>query len=364
MMNDDWLLTYAYYDKELNDPKGDVTKLKMTSFKKLDLNNQNFKCRAYLNTSGIRITKHTKELYKIDDLYKNIWNNVTYEDVDYKRWYHRTDECIKEDPKILFRFIMDWMIKNYSHNICDGEISRHGEGFHFYFKWDCEQNERNRNYYKAVGHAIVYKAFCELGWKDIIEYNGKDGKVFDDCTDSYFQTVYPTKNNWIHNNKCDGKITDYSDLNINYNFDKKISDEKRNKVIKEILGNTKNYNKNKYEIVFEGMLDDVKYVDYIEHHKRWELFESLYCIFNDEIELKKQWNRCARMIPEMKEHTTDFYINEPYKNNESYSWIQIAKEKLNDDFFIDITLLRKFGYDVYIKKKHKDPNDVLKLIFG
>lgn len=363
--NDEWIITYAVYNKDLNDPKANVTKLKKCTFKELDCGNENEKCRGYMTTAGIRINKKTSEIYDIDDdTVFNTWNNITFEDIDYKVWLSNDPDHLREDPKLILKMVFNWLVNHYPSNICDAEISRHLNGQHFYFKWDCAKTAYNRAYYKAVGSAMIYKAFCELGWKEIIEFKNGKSKVFDKCTDSFWQTVYPTKKCWVHNYHCTGKIVDYSDLDIDMTIVNKLEKKTRTKNIEKIVGQVC-YDNDKYEFVLDS-IENINKVDYIPHAVRWQLFESLYVLFKDEHELRDNWYKCAKLIPQENNHTIKFYMDEPYKNYADYSWYEKALDKTNKKEFIyvDIDLLKKFGYNVSIKRKNEDHTDIMNKIFN
>ena len=62
-------------------------------------------------------------------------------------------------------------------------------------------------------------------------------------------------------------------------------------------------------------------------------------------ELKEQWIRCAKLIPEQHNHTTQYYIDAPYK----LDW----NESLSDNEYCDRDLLRMFGYEVQLISYHK-----------
>lgn len=366
--NDKWIITYASYDKDRNDPKANSTKLKTCTFYDLKCENGNKKCRGYLNTSGYRLNTKTHEILNCNEdiVYKH-WNNITYEDVDYKLWMARDDILVKEDPIIVLKFISSWLMNNYPNNFCDSELSRHMQGFHFYFKWECEPTLYNWAYYKQVGHAMVYAAFCAWGWKDIIEYKAGKSKVFDDCTNSFWQTVYPTKINWIHNFRCNGKISDYSCLKINNIVLEKIKAKKnkvkREKIIKNIVGDV-NYDNDKYLFILDSV-NEVNDVQYINHYDRWSLFDSLSLLFEDDNELRKNWIKCAKIIPNQNGHTTQFYIDEPYKNAEDYTWFEIMKDKKSKGEFMycNIDLLHLFGYDVLVKHKYEGADSIMTKLF-
>ena len=118
-----------------------------------------------------------------------------------------------------------------------------------------------------------------------------------------------------------------------------------------ISGKIKNkYNKNKEKIsncTYKTKLlkvNDVQGVPYIEHLVRRNLFKSLSTIFKGD-DLKEQWIRCAKLIPEEHNHTTQYYINAPYK----LDW----NESLTDNEYCDKNLLRIFGYEIQINRYNR-----------
>lgn len=78
--------------------------------------------------------------------------------------------------------------------------------------------------------------------------------------------------------------------------------------------------------------------EYIEHHLRWRLFDSLCCIFaEDENELWKQWNRCCDMI-EPKNHSTEWFKAEPKRNKWLPMWLESRNHWYDEDMLVG------FGY--------------------
>ena len=339
-------LSWVLYDKNMNDPKHDGNaKFKITSFQDLKPSNDKERCRAQLFLSDHRVV--------IENIKWEEWNNATYVDVDGKFWYTTEDRIKDNPPRFVYNNVYNWIEKHYRANISDAEMSRSGLGFHFYFLWDCKKTEENHIYYNQVAYAIVKKAFVECGYKDMIEFP----KVFDNCTESYYQLVYPTKNNWIHNFACTGKLVSYFDLYINQEvIDKKINRSNKKK-LEDITG-IKFSKNNNYEFNLVRRFD-VDKVEYIEHRTRWTLFDSLRYIFTDEQELRYEWEKCCEKIPEQHGHDFQFYCDEPYKQNQSYNWCNI-----DDDSYCDIELLKKFGYEVKIIKISSNINNIFTDIFG
>lgn len=77
---------------------------------------------------------------------------------------------------------------------------------------------------------------------------------------------------------------------------------------------------------------------YIEHTTRWRLYDSLCCLYEgDEVELKKQWDRCCDIIDPVN-HSAEFFKDEPRKNK----WL--ARWRKSDSKTMDEDLLQGFGY--------------------
>lgn len=354
MDKDEFLISWTKYDKNRKDPREGRKCFKTTTFKELEATDNKELCRAQLFVTESRVVNNMLEEY-----WKN-WTNVTYVDIDSKHYWKDDngegeiikERYLKDNPTLVYGLVYKWIEDNYRNNICYAETSRSKLGFHFYFKWDCEKTEYNRNYFAQVSNAIVKKAFIETGYKHIIEHP----KVFDDCTNSPVQFVYPTKIDLYHNYSCNGKIGLYNDLEINYDIIKKKESNKERQRIEKTTGISLTNNGN-YEFVLKDKRK-VDKVEYIEHRIRWRLFDSLSRIYTDPIELKQEWCECCKKIP--YKHTLDFYMNEPYKNNEDYSW----NERLKGDEYCDIELLSKFGYDIEIIKISNNSNHIFEELFG
>lgn len=290
--------------------------------------------------SGIRQTKDLQNW--------NAWNGCVYIDVDYKNYLSVYEKA--EDPVKVFANVWTYLAKNYSDHFYYGEYSRSKKGFHFIFYTETEYpTEERREYLLLKANAAVIKAFTECGYKEAIEYkevkNGIElNKVLDTCTNSPYQICYVTL--------C-GKI------NENCKGDWRIGTEGLQDIIEKIKNK---YNKNKektFDCVYKSKLlkvNNVQSVPYIEHLVRRNLFKSLSTLFNGD-DLKREWIRCAKLIPEEHNHTTDYYINAPYK----LDW----NESLTDNEYCDKDLLRIFGYEVQINafRKQYDNEDILTKIY-
>lgn len=103
-------------------------------------------------------------------------------------------------------------------------------------------------------------------------------------------------------------------------------------------------------------VNPVKKHDYIEHHLRWRLFDSLCCIFvkdlNDTTELFEQWNRCCELIDPVN-HSTAWFKEEPRKNKWYEMWVGKQYQWYDED------LLAEFGYIVGNNHKRQWLNEVM-----
>lgn len=306
---------YCKYNRDFNDPKGG-TKMKVQYYYNIPAPDDKESVRVQTFDCGYRVTKETLD-------YSN-WNQVIYKDIDYKFYYWNNKEITPIDlyVKLVNKFEAD-----YPDIYLGGEISRHNESFHFFFGFDCDRTELNRNFYNEFVNKIIIKVFIELELKHIIEYP----KVFDTCTDSIYQLCYITKNHWTQNPKWTGKI----DI-------KPKKDYSKNEFKKEC-----GLLESDIDIYYYGK-HEVDSVEYIDHHQRWHLFISLAMVFkDDEDRLKDEWNYCAELIPEENNHTKTYYHNLPWK----LDW---AKEFYKTESgYLDKELLDKFGYIVEIRKKIK-----------
>ena len=291
---------------------------------------ENERIRILCFNSGIRQVKELQNW--------NAWNGCVYIDVDYKN-YLNTHENVDKPAKV-FSNVWNYLVDNYSDHFYYGELSRSKKGFHFIFYMETDYpTEERREKLNSFATAAIIKAFTECGYKEAIEYketkNGVDlHKVLDTCTNSPYQLCYLTGYGKI-NDKCTG------DWNI------------KNHGLEEIIKGLKNkYNKksdkdNNHEYIYKSKLlkvNQVQSVPYIEHLVRRNLFKSLSTLFSGD-ELKREWTKCAKLIPEEHGHTTQYYINAPYK----LDW----NDSLSENEYCDRDLLRIFGYEVQLISYHK-----------
>ena len=305
------------------------TKMNVSELKSIRAPNDNELTRMLCFNSGVRQTKYLQNW--------NAWNGCVYIDVDYKNYLSANEKAT--DPVKVFADVWTYLSDNYSDHFYYGEYSRSLKGFHFIFYTETDYpTEERRDSLLLKANAAVIKAFTDCGYKDAIEYkeivNGVEAhKVLDTCTNSPYQICYLTMCGKI-NKKCIG--------------DWRISSHGLEKIIKHIKD--KHNSKREQKIsncTYKPKLlkiNEVQSVPYIEHLVRRNLFKSLSTIFKGD-ELKEQWIRCAKLIPEEHNHTTQYYIDAPYK----LDW----NKSLSDNEYCDRDLLMMFGYEVQLISYHK-----------
>lgn len=285
--------------------------------------------------SGVR---QTKELQNWP-----AWNGCVYIDVDYKNWMKARPDA--EDPVMVFAKVWTYLAAHFSAHFYYGEYSRSKKGFHFIFYMDTDYPiEERRDLLLTYANAAVIKAFDECGLGDAIRYREiknrvEVSKVLDTCTNTPYQMCYITLNGKI-NEACEG--------------DWRVSiPEELNDIVEEIKKKAERHHSSSDNTYKARLLKEntVQAVPYIEHLVRRRLFKSLSTIFEGD-DLKREWTKCAKIIPEEHGHTTDYYINAPYKNDWNAS--------LSDNEYCDKDLLEMFGYEVKIDSFKKQlTNDEL-----
>lgn len=273
------------------------------------------KNRIQMSDCNHRVVKTTS--------YEN-WNNCIFIDIDYKKWVkENTNKVIT--PSVILYDVFSFMQQHFPHNLYYGELSRSNFGFHFIFYYECERTREMFEYYTRYTRRIIEYAFEQCNYSDIIHYKG----VLDDCTKSFCQCCYLTRNEELFNKHCTGVLFDYPHI---------IVESVENKTTRH-----KTYTSNKYTFKVKYKDDTIQHVEYIDHYQRWRLFNSLAMLYNDDNELKSEWVRCAMMMQENDDHDTRYYINAPYTND----W----NRRLQRNEYVDVDLLKKFGYDVSITLK-------------
>lgn len=267
-------------------------------------------------------TAEERIVTKIDDMY-SYWNGCIFIDIDYKKVSNAT----VERWNLLSKYVNSWLLNNYADNFYYYETSKSMIGGHFIFFFDVEHTKENFEKYNAISREIVREAFVMTGAKDIIE----TPQVLDNCCSSICQMLYITKIDCMFNDKCNGKtICEYP----------KIKKPKKQKP--KTSPNVETNYKFCYRVTPKP--------EYIDHHQRWCLFCSLAKVFDNE-ELKDEWTRCAKLIPEKNGHTTSYYIKRPYESD----WFDKLDEYKD---VCNLKLLYMFGYYVRpVYKRKKNPLD-------
>jgi len=306
------------------------TKMNVGKLTEIRLPKENELIRMLCFNSG---TRQTKDLQNW-----SCWNGCVYVDVDYKNYLTKNIDA--PSPSKVFTDIWNYLVDNHSDHFYYGELSRSKKGFHFIFYMETDYpTEERREHLNLMANAVIIKAFNECGYKKAIEYKEivhgvETHKVLDTCTNSPYQLCYITGYGKI-NEKCQG------DWRINTNGLEDIIEDIKNK-----YKHNKKTNKD-IDCVYKSKLlktNEIQSVPYIEHLVRRNLFKSLSTIFSGD-KLKEEWIRCAKLIPEQHGHTTQYYIDAPYK----LDW----NDSLSDNEFCDKDLLRMFGYEVQITSYHK-----------
>ena len=310
------------------DPRGyerenfKITPLQVVSIK--DMNpffqddwEKGYKNRIQMATSKQRVIKETSY---------DLWNGCIFIDIDYKNWI-KTFPNNYIPPIEILNNVWNYLKANYCANTYYAELSRSNLGFHFIFYYDCEHTKENFDYYTAYTKEIIANSFEECGYCKVIHFKG----VFDDCSKSFCQCCYLTRNEERFNVFCTGELVKYEDVVVKKN---------------QMKSNTTNKSENKWVYEIKSRNDDIEQVEYIEHYTRWRLFNSLAMICKDEEMLKREWERCAKMIPEQNGHDTRYYIDVPYR---ICDWF----DKLSGNEYVDTELLKRFGYELIIKPQIK-----------
>lgn len=262
-----------------------------------------------------------------DDIDYTKWNGCTWEDIDYKKCI----DIFNIDPIEIYNNVWNYLIEHYNDIIYYCELSRSKKGFHYLFYFNCTRNKNTFMMCKAMSICIIKEAFINSGYSKIIDYP----EIYDDCSFTLYQPIFITKINYYLNN-CTGNCGDIARKNYNeysIQYDKILNKELYKEKIREINNN----DNSKYEIID---IDDTDgEVEYINHHTRYILFMSLSKLCGeDEDRLKELWTICAKRIPEENNHTTNYYINAPWK----LDWAKNRFIKA-EEVTINHKLLKKFN---------------------
>lgn len=273
-------------------------------------------------------TRTSKENWQDD-----YWNQCTFEDIDYKRYYN--DPNTQIHPTKIFNDVCDWLLTNYKNILYFCEVSRSGCGFHFVFYFNVVRSLNNFMMCKAVSSFIIKQAFIECGYKEIIEAPN----VYDDCSNSVHQLCFITKKMLRVNEDVNGDCNQIIEDNY-YNIKSEYDRHKKNNSHKSFIHN------DDWDIEFTR-IETQETVNYIEHSKRFVLFNSLSGVFKNPDDVKEEWENCCLKIPECNGHTVSFYKREPYVND----WAR----KATGNEYVDTDMLKMFGYEIkFITKNNKN----------
>lgn len=98
-------------------------------------------------------------------------------------------------------------------------------------------------------------------------------------------------------------------------------------------------------------ISDIQLHEYIPHHLRWSLFDSLCCCYDSEESVMTQWNRCCDLIDPV-EHSAEFFKKEPIRNHWYDKFTKSTNKICNKD------LLYSFGYQLKEMKITWMPNSI------
>ena len=323
------VISFITYSEQIPEPKTG-TAMQCWYVDKVPEIKQGDKGIVQFHEGGFRMAEINRDISK--------WSNITNEDIDWKNWLNKceAEKIPHEDPVITYMNICKYLLLNYSDIFLYSEMSRSRRGFHFWFRWDCERTEDNFTKYKNLSYWVIHRAFEACGYSEGINKQ-KDkygGMVHDKCTNSYYQLCYMTQINCFVNKNCSGKIPDNLEEKLKIPVEDPNAKINKNSTGELIITNISKNN-------------DIKEADYIEHHLRWSLFDSLMYVFGEEY-INEEWTRCCRMIPELNGHDVNFYINEPYKNKWFNKYNEAEHKTCN------INLLKQFGYDIQFKVKKEN----------
>ncbi len=275
-----------------------------------------YKNQVQMSSYDYRVIKDTPYKY---------WNGCIFIDIDYKKWIHDyPDDVIS--PEYILRKVFTYMEEHYPLNLYYGELSRSNKGFHFIFYYDCDRTRQMFDYYNRYTRRIVEVSFEKCGFSEIIHHKG----VLDECTKSFSQCCYLTRNQELFNEFCTGDLVNYPGIQIECS-------EEEDYQLKQYKSN------NRWNFSLKHRDDSITQVEYIDHFQRWNLFNSLSVIFKDGLELKREWERCSRMIPEENGHDYEYYSEIPYRGD----WYR----KLTGNEFVNTSLLEDFGYTINVTPK-------------
>lgn len=285
-----------------------------------------------------------------DNINWNLWNGTVTVDVDYKVYVN--NHSIYTKPEKIFSETFNYLQDNFSQHFYYAEVSRSGNSFHYIFGMNTDfPSEERRNALYKLSCAIIIYTFKQLGYYNEIKYsieneNRKTQRVLDTCMDRPTQGCFLTgKGQYNPNYNPEWRVIAFNDdvVNIIHELTKDVTKPK-NKNNKLIDSN--------YIIKLDKTVNKRK-VSYIDHDNRRALFRSLSRLYSGD-ELRTEWIKCAKLIPDENGHTTEYYINAPYTIND---W----NDKLNGDEYCDVNLLKVFGYHVTFEKKKNNTEIISKI---
>lgn len=289
--------------------------------------------------ASLFLTPHRMTKDKID---LGLWNHIVHCDVDCYKYYDTHEGSRDKVPFVdLCEELQRVLSEMYPRNFYCFQKSSH-DGIHVYFYYGNQSLTKEEDF-NAVQHYVVdcigYAFEC-MGLEDMYNYGG----VMDECTKSPYQYTFWTPTKVYYNtSKCDnyGTITyeEWCDILSKYDVAKPKFEKKFD------------YS---YDFKCDRLADGVK-VGYLDHFKRWQLFDSLSCICRNIDSLKSEWEYCAEHISENERHSTEQYKKMPFG---VMDWC----DKLSGNETANRELLSMFGYSV--RKFNKGVNlDYLKNIF-
>lgn len=260
-----------------------------------------------------------KEFYGVDR-----WNGCIFVDID------KLDSVLtREKMDILYNILKESFEIELWKNFYYSERSASGN-YHFLFYYDVEPSEENHLMCAKYTKSEIFRIAKRI--EGLTELLSKDG-VFDSIYKRPYQKCFLTSIDAFVNPSCNGEV----DRNKLLRFKPKPD-------ILKMIG-----------VVLPSKEYDVSSckvgdIPYISHTDRWKLFCSLSRLYSGD-DLRNEWIRCARMIPEGNGHNTRYYENVPYQLDWNKKVVENGSEI--QKFKVDKELLRLFGYEV---KEKENPN--------
>lgn len=330
----DILVSYVnlgtHFDKDENNlvpnlPKNDSL-LSVVNLKDVWMSQKTMNPNDAKGVNGMIFPFSFNTLYSIEKIKTdNLCNNgVVFVDID----------CGEEYVQEIFDNIDECNQMMNGPIIC-GATTKHG--LHLLFKSD--PMTANEYSIKSCGYltafAWVLKKITGIDLREL-------PKALDSCTFSMKQRLFLRYSKNIY----------WNDYAVNVVLDKKT----KSNLMEEYEDLWRKVNApmetNKHLKRFcSGKIDEVVDVckhEYIDHHVRWSLFDSLCCCFESEDSVMNAWYRCCNLIEPLS-HSVDFFMNEPKKNKWYQKWIESNNHWCNKE------LLESFGYhlkDMDISWKH------------